>query len=188
MPILMPAVVEHVLPTITPWHFESLGADLSRLVVGGLSAAVSATWPASSLAIYVPFRLPRQISVDRMFTANGGTASNSIDVGIYTEDGRRLASKGLTGQSGTNALQLFSFSSVITCGPGVLYVALSMNGTSGTIARLAPTAQFLRTMGVAQEDLSGAGTPGTLPATATFDAMAQAYLPVFGLIRTGFTI
>lgn len=179
---LMPA-----MPTITPWHLESLFPETVS-TAGNLAGAASAAWPASSLAMYVPFSLTQSISVDSMFTSNGTTASNSIDVGLYSADGRRLASKGLALQSGTSALQLFSFSAAIILGPGRFYMAISMNGTSGTLISRSPTAIFLQHMGVAQEDLSGAGTPGTLPATATFATMAQAYLPVFGLIRTGFTI
>lgn len=174
-----------VMPTITPWHWESLHAPLSIYGLNIVSAA-SAAWPAASVAIFAPFLLPRRISVDAMFANNGTSASDNIDLGVYTIDGRRLASLGPTGRTGTGVLQAFSMTT-FSLGPGRFYMAICLNGTTGSFVARAPTVSLGRAMGLMQQDLSGESVPGTLPAVATFATMAQAYLPVFGLRRAGFT-
>lgn len=178
------------LPTITPFHVDSYGLGA---VVSGMANidAASATYPSASIALFYPFVIAPNVSVsfDRMFTWNGAAISDSIDLGIYTPDGLRLRSVGLTAQSGSaNVLQIFTLSGALMLGPGPYYLAICMNGTTGTFFRRNPVATTLQAFGAAQVDLTGESTPGTLPATVTLAAMAQAYVPVFGIIRTGFTV
>lgn len=174
-----------MLPTVTPWHHESLGGDLATGSIGNIAGS-STAWPASSLALFVPFVLAAPVSIGQAFTSNGASTGDSIDLGIYTSDFRRLVSTALQAQSGTSALQVFGLTTT-QFGPGRFFMAISVNGTTSTLIARAPTAAFMRAMGCFQQDLSGAGTPGTLPATATPAAVANAYLPVFGLGRAGFT-
>lgn len=176
-----------VLPSLSPWHVESLGGGLVPIGTLPLNSITGAAWPAASLALYVPFNIPRLTSFDRMYTHNGATAADSVDVGIYSLDGTRLTSKGLTAQAGTATLQFFTFASAILLPAGRYYMALALNGTTGTFLRGAFAAVQLGSLGVYQQDLAGESVPGTLPATATFAAMAQAYLPNFGLAQTGAT-
>lgn len=183
-----PAIFSDVMPTITPWHVgESIGGGLGASNVL-FTGAASAAWPAASVAIFVPFLLPRRISVNAMFVSNGASASDSVDAGIYTADGRRLGSIGLQGRAGTNVVQVFSLTATTEFGPGKFYMAMALNGTTGSVVRGSLAAELGRGLGLMQQDLSGESVPGTLPATATMAAMAQAYVPVFGIRRTGFTI
>lgn len=186
MTVLVPAPGV-MLPTVTPWHHESLGGDLSAGSLGNISGT-SATWPASSLALFVPFVLAVSTAITQAFTSNGAATGNSVDLGIYTADFRRLISTGLVTQSGTTALQLFTPLTTTVLGPGRFFMAMSVNGTTSAFISRTPTAGFLRAMGCFQADLSGEGTPGTLPATVTPAAVANAYLPVFGLVRLGATV
>lgn len=175
-------------PTLTPWSPESLGGELAMHANSSANPATAA-YIAASRALFVPFRVNKNTSYDRMYTMNGTTASDSIDVGIYNEELVRLVSKGLTLQAGTSTLQLFSFAAAVTLGSGRYYMALCMNGTTGTIHRSNNIpAQDLRGFGIFQQDLSGEAVPGTLPATATPAAPGSAWMPNFGVVRTGFTI
>lgn len=173
------------LPTLSSFHPECFGTRAHSIDLGSLGSAV---WPAASLAIFTPVELDESIVVDRMITYNGASAADSSDIGIYTEDGCRLASSGLTGRTGTNNIQIFTLTAAVRFGPGRFYLALSLNGTTGSVLRNNPTADICRSLGALQQDLSGEGVPGTLPALATFAAMAQAYIPAFWAVRKGFTV
>lgn len=178
------------LPTVHPWQSEQFAFSLSnRNAALAIGNAASAAWPAASLAIYVPIRLFTNDEFGGFWVYNGANASDSIDMGLYVFDGNtgiKVQSLGLQSRSGTSALQ--QYTSLMLPGSGSFYMAICLNGTTGSVFRLAAGIEYLRAEGVCQEDLSGAGTPGTLPATMTPATLTVDYLPVFGLYRAGFTI
>jgi hypothetical protein len=153
---------------ISPNHIESLGPN-----VAGSNSSGSATWPANNLAIYVPFTLWEPFTVAHLAWINGAAVSGNVDMGIYDEAGTRLTSTGATAQSGTNAIQTVGITD-ITLGPGLYYMAMSLSSAVGTIFRNAPTAYLSEMSGVYEE-----ASAHPLPATATFAASAQTYIPAF---------
>lgn len=174
-----------MLPTITPWHWDSIEADIADTASGSI-VGTSVVWPASSLALFVPFVLQQRVLIGQLFTSNGGATGDSSDLGIYTDDFRRLVSTGLQAQTGTTTLQKFTVTAV-GIGPGRFYMAMCVNGTTSAYIQRAMPATFLQAAGCFQVDLSGESTPGTLPTTVTPATIANAYLPVFGIGLNGFT-
>lgn len=190
-PIGEPTPYLECFPTLSSLHHDAIGSEANRWSLLGGGSFNSAAWYAASLAVYVPFRLFAPTIFDRMFTYNGGTAGNSLDLGVYDSSLIRRASMGLAVQSGTNGLQIRTFGADLVLGPGRYFMALSMNGTTGTFfvnTTSPPVAGVYRCMGLFEQSLSGESTPGTLPATAAVTAYARTTFPWFGLVRKGFTI
>lgn len=163
--------------TIVPVSLESIGAEITSLS----TQYVSATWVAANRAIFVPFFLQVPISVAKLFIANGsaGIPNDNFDIGIYSGElggtATRITSTGSTAQSGTDTRQDVSVSATLI-GPGEFFLAVAMNGTTGTVYRAATNIQTLRRSGMRQM-----ASAFPLPATATLAALATAYLPMFGL-------
>jgi hypothetical protein len=169
-----PTTVLDPLVTIHSLSLESLASGANS--IGFVpSVFASGTWPQANTAIFIPFALTKAITIVKMFSMNGATASGSIDLGIYDVAGTRLISSGSTAQAGTNTLQEFDITDT-QIGPGLFYMAVAKNDTAGTLYRVAPVAQLPAGIGVLQQASAFA-----LPATATFAAMAQAYFPWIGM-------
>lgn len=166
-------------PIISPASFESIGQALTNVGVT-MSSAASGAYPSANVAIYVPFVATCRFTARRLFLYNGATASGNLDLGIYDASAdnaprRRLVSSGSTAQSGTNVLQLVD-NTDLDIGPGLFFLAIVLDNTTGALFCRVPTAEFLRAFGVFQE-----ASAFPLPATATPATMAQAYMPYFGL-------
>src|SRR5258708_6191400 len=136
--MIFPGVTFDPLITITPFSMESCG-NLTSLYVasnGSIKTVTSATWPTANKAFFYPFLLGKTISLTTLFTGTGNVTSGNIDVGIYDTGGNRLVSSGSTAQdnSTTGNCQLYTVSA-ITLGPGVYYMALAMDNTTGKILR-----------------------------------------------------
>lgn len=163
---------------ITPLSACSLGTELAAVAT---AAPASAAWQTANAALYVPFFLEEPIVIVQMFTYNGATAADNIDVGLYTEGGTRIISAGSTAQSGTGTLQVFNTTDV-TLVSGRYYMAVALDGTTGTLFQATASVPLLRVLGVARETSAFA-----LPATATMAAVATATLvPVFGFTARSF--
>lgn len=174
---MWPTQAMEPLVTITPLSVES---GIHNLMYNGANIGAngmaSGAWPSSNLAILIPFSLSKKILVNALFWVNGATASGNVDAGIYDANGTRLLSTGSTAQSGTSAIQVIS-TSATEIGPGLFYLALAMDNTTGTIVRTL-SGQSLRNKmaGMAQ-----AATSFVLPATLTFASVGQDYIPMVGL-------
>jgi len=153
--------------TLSP---ESLGHG-----VGNLGNSSSAAWPAANDALFVPFNLSRPAFVQRMYVANGATASGNIDVGIYTYDGGRIVSIGSTAQAGTSALQFFNITDTLLK-PDRYYMAVAKNDTTGTVRRFNTTIIRQQQMGVVKM-----ATAFALPAVATFATVTATVIPLVGM-------
>jgi hypothetical protein len=151
---------------------------LWELVAGvGTGSPASAAWISANRALYFPLVLPFAYPVKRAWWSNGGTANGTVDLGIFSADGKKLYSTGATTQSGTSAIQYAAVDWLIQ--PGEYYLALSLSSGTGTIQRSTNiTAVALRLTGILRED-----SAHPLPATMTPAAMASAYVPLFGLTR-----
>lgn len=164
------------LVTIHPYTLESLGPIPGILAGLAFRSTASAAYPTASLAIFVPFVLAKPILVKKLWCYNGTAVSGNVDVGIYDEQGTRLCSSGSTAQAGTSTLQEFNITDTVI-GPGLFYLAIALDNTTGTLFRgTVTTVALLKQLGMFQQASAFA-----LPATATFATVANDYIPVFGL-------
>lgn len=162
-----------VLTVIPTHHPLAVQGDL------GLGSSGS-TWPTANKAVFVPFRIAEPLLVTKLFAWNGATASGNLDIGIYDENGVRLVSTGSTPQSGTNALQVIDVTDT-WIGPGRFYLALALDGTSGTIVRNnLGSAIYAQMHGLAEMT-----SAFPLPATATLASTSITLLHAFGLVGEG---
>lgn len=160
----------HVIGTMSP---ESIGFDANgQAIVHGSFG--SATWPSANRAIFIPFVVSAPWLVARLLVVNGSAASGNIDVGIYDTSGNRLVSAGSTAQAGTTAAQFFDITDS-TLAPGVYYFALALDNTTGAVLSVAPVVARVSALGVLSQS-----TAFPLPATATFAAAQDAYVPMIG--------
>lgn len=158
------------LPCISPMSLESI-AKPSKW--SGLGAG-SAVFPADNLALFVPFYVSVPVTVSKMYSYNGATASGNIDVGIYDVAGTKIVSKGSTAQSGTSASALQEYAVTATqFGPGTFYLAVAMDNHAGTLYRWNLTTMLTSVVGMAQM-----ATAFPLPPTATFATCGYGYIPL----------
>jgi hypothetical protein len=150
----------------------SQAADM--VLASGPTFTASTPWVQANMAIYLPVVVRRQLTVYQLGWVNGSSVSGNIDVGIYDRNFNRLVSAGSTAQAGTNAIQLVDIADT-TLTPGVYYLAMAMDNTSGgiTMTGAGPTGSHYRSCGVAQQ-----ASAFPLPSAATFAAMAQNRVPL----------
>ena len=155
------------------------GAVLAATGASGTTAG--GTWPSANLAIYVPLRITRAVSVAQLTLLNGAVVSGNVDVGLMDANFVRLASAGSTAQAGTNAYQTFNITDILI-GPGLYYMAVALDNTTATVFRVASTisAEVWRALGLAQQ---AAAFP--IPSVGTPAVMANNYLPLVGLDTLG---
>lgn len=135
---------------------------------------VAAAWPAANRAIFIPFTKDRPDNVKQMFWENGGVAGTT-DVGIYDIYGNRVVSLGATTNAGS--IQVGNIADT-DLPPGLYYMAiLASTVTTQTYWSAVVNSNTLRASGCQQLAVGAA----TLPATATFAAVASAYLPFVGV-------
>lgn len=135
---------------------------------------VAAAFPAANRAIYVPFTKDRNDVAKQMFWENGGVAGTT-DVGIYDIWGNKVVSLGATTNAGS--IQIGNITDT-ALKPGTYYMAiLASTVTTQTYWSAVVNANTLRACGCQQQAVGAA----TLPATATFAAIASAYLPMIGI-------
>lgn len=161
-------------PVIVPYLLESGGSAYNF-------GAATGAWTANNDAYFVPFEIWEPITIQFMYIWNV-TPSGNIDLGIYSRDGTKLASTGSTALSGSNTTQGVALS--LTIGPGKYYMAAACDTTGYTPA--------IVTTGLLEVTRARAGgclkmaSAFPLPATATFAAIASAYVPMIGLSRRSF--
>lgn len=161
-------------PSICTYSPECLGKYF-------ISGGSNATFPAANDAIFLPVLLQRPALVKRLFSANGNVAGNNIDMGIYTNDGARIVSIGSTAQSGTSTLQFFDITDTYLT-PGYYYLAVAMNGTTGTLRRCNITVIRQQHFGMLK-----ATSAFALPASVTFTTVTATYIPIIGMELLGIT-
>lgn len=169
-------------PVISTISAESLGLS-ARMSVTNVAIG-SGAWPSSNRAYFIPFNISITILVTKLWVANGTTASNNFDVGIYDEQGTRIISSGSTARTGTSVVQSVNITDTMI-GPGRFYFGLAQDGTSGHNIR------FSGITSAGQAGLVGVYSMNSafaLPATATFATSATSYIPICGLLVSPNTV
>lgn len=168
-------------PLVVPTHIHSF----SRFAAGGMNRLVTAlgapaaqNWTAN-LAVYVPFHLPVPFPVQRVFWLNGSTTTgSSVDFGVYTDDGIKVFSTGVTAMLAGPSFQYASVAARLL-DPGSYYFAWACDGTTNRAnVTLVPAADG-ELMGLLVQQLGSLA----LPATMTEAAYAGQGLPGCGITR-----
>lgn len=152
---------------------EALGLDW--FAAANTSTNSSSAWPAANRALAFMFGLADYYLVRKVWWLNTSVSSDSVDVGVYTEDGTRLVSGGGTATSGGSSVQEVDVTDTLLA-PGRYWCAMSVNGTANTYG--APTAGAipLALMGVAQM-----ASAYPLPSTFTPASVASSNIATFGI-------
>ena len=158
-------------PDISPWDLTS-GAVISTVqTVTGIWATlpVSTAWVAN-LAVFVPVRVPRQVTVYKLVAGCGTGTGGNCDLGIYDVSGNRLVSAGATARPGASQ-EVIADVTDTTIGPGIYYLALVGDDTS-TFMCFGMTLEPGRLTGAVQM-----ASAYVLPATATYAALSNELVP-----------
>lgn len=167
------AVIDYKVPIITSISANSLGPNMLTEPALTFAAAV---WPTANLAFFIPFRIAYPYLAQKMFWNNGATVgTNTIQVGIYDDQGNQLVISTATTTSGANVLQSVSITPTLLQ-RGLYYMAMVMNGATDIVWRTIPPIPLARAWGVYTQ-VSAA----PLPSPATFAGSATAYIPFLGL-------
>lgn len=160
---------------INTWHVQSIGNKLVGLGDSATSVA-STAYPSANLAIYIPFFMRTPFLVAQLAWLTGATATtDSVDMGIYSADGRQILHTGATVLSGGTAPQVVNVTDVYL-GAGSYFFAIAQNGTSaGLSAQTFANAGFDAMCGIYQQ-----ASAYTLPAIATFASPTFSYVPMIG--------
>ena len=162
--------------TIFTGSIESLGLEITASGTSLVGAGfASATYPTANLALFIPFVVTEPIVAVQLWCINGAAVSGNVDMGIYDVAGTKLVSIGSTAQSGTSVMQAFNITDT-QLGTGRYFLAIALDNTTGTLTRATTPAVYLSAFGMAEM-----GTAFALPATATFAAVTNAYIPLIGL-------
>jgi len=164
-------------PGVRHWH--SIGTLQAIWLPNLTVSSSSAVYPTADLAIYIPVVVAEPVVIRKLATANGTAVSGNLDVGVYDARGTRLVSAGTTAQSGTTTEQVIDVTDA-TIGPGLFYLAVTLDNTTGTFFRGGPVAPLAASIGILSEQL---GTGAALPSTATWAvAQALAYIPHIAML------
>lgn len=173
--------VEHVFPGVPYLGLDDRGNGMTTPFSGWgpgpgfRGTLVGAAWPAANRALFVPFRVPTEVTVYKMVIGTGSAAGGNWDLGIYDQLGNMLASTGSTARTAQDANSA-SLTAAVTLAPGFYYLAAAADGTNN-YAALNPSLQNCKLMGMRQM-----ATAFPLPSTATFASVASNFLPWFGAI------
>jgi hypothetical protein len=160
---------------ISPFCQQALGERTMRTFGSTISAA-SGTWTAN-LAVFIPFGIVKPFLVREVWWANGSTAGNNIDVGIYSTTGTRLASLGSTAQGSASAINTSTTWTDYTLAPGDYYMAFACDGTTNDVSFWVPgNAASAAGLGIGQQASAMA-----LPSSATIVPLTNLMVPYFGL-------
>lgn len=161
--------------TWTKWCDVYAGCRLFNL-----SAVPASTgWPAANRALIIPFTLPWDYPVKRVFWANGATVSGTAAFGVYSPGGSQFFATASTSKAGSaSTLQFVTADVILPKGP--CYFVLVMSGTTtACMGSTSVTAAMGRALGSKQQDVGST----TLPAALTKAQQASALLPLFGVTR-----
>lgn len=140
----------------------------------------SSSWGTSNQGVYLPFVLPWDYPVARVFWANGSVLTGNGCLAIYTKYRKRLYSTGAIARSGASALQYVSVGSTpFLLSAGEYYLGLSIGTTTnGVMGVTTITAAIARGMGILQQ-----ASVGTLPDPMVPIAPTVAVYPLMGITR-----
>ena len=161
------------------WNWLPMCMDTGRLYAHDLhtttasSSSGGTAWPSANLALFLPFyiRVPGII-----YTLNGTTGGN-IDAGLYNEAGAALFRNGSVAQAG--AVQAFTITGGLSVGTGRYWFGVAKDDAVGQLRRWTNATNMTNIQKMFAMAQMTASFP--LPATITFAASAQAYIPHIGI-------
>src|SRR5262245_9106793 len=162
--------------------FMSVWAMPPYFLTGRVAVAATGwfTWIAANEALYFPIEIAHPVTITKAWWVNPNALGSNADVGIYDQEGNRIASTGSTAQSGSGVAQSVTLSCHL--GAGLYYLAMAANNTTGQF--LTAATQFWGHSVGAYQQLSAF----PLPATATFAQGQLLRVPKFGLTRAPRTV
>lgn len=179
-----PRVSRAVPPVITPFSDESLGDGIAATLVtmGDTAAAMaSSTWPASDLAIYIPFEIYEEATITQLLWWVGATSSGNLDVGVYDDQFNKIVSAGNTAMSATvNVIQELNVTDTVIQ-PGRYYLAGKLSNTTGTIFRFAAADELSLGNYALYEQALGGGAALPDVATPVISTKASPIIPCIGV-------
>jgi hypothetical protein len=168
-------------PTGHPSPFVLLTASeqsMGRPDLAQARVAASSVWSASNTAQFYPFVIKQPRTYLGMIWMNGAAVSGNVNAAVYSADlTTALATIGSVAQAGTTAPQKKAFGSPLTLQPGVYFMALVLDNTTGTIVGNTMSAVIERTGGARQLAAFFALTASAAAAVG----LASSRLPYFGL-------
>jgi hypothetical protein len=161
---------------IHPWTRYGPG---HAVATEGSPGASTITWVANQ-AVYMPFYIPWEYNVRRVFWGNGSVGGANVDFGIYWPNGNKRYSTGSQAQSGTNVVQYLTPSTPFTLAPGSYYFGFACSGTTNTCyGNVVTTAGNGAIAGLLSQASAFA-----LPDPATFATYGTPGMPFCGVTRT----
>lgn len=128
-------------------------------------------WPASSRALFVPFRLAFPATVYQMACGTGTGTTGNFDLGIYDSGGNKIVSTGSTAKTTASSERIVNITDTLLL-PGLYYLAMATDGTTNYLSVVPGNLGFCKLLGMRQMASAFA-----LPTTATYATMSTAYLP-----------
>jgi hypothetical protein len=164
------------LPIISTIDMASCGDVVAGL---GRSAPASFAWTTANMVRFVPFYITEPIVVVKLLHYNGATAAGNNDIGIFDRSGNKIIGGANPAQAGTSAWQEHDITDT-ALNPGVYFVGLKNDGTTGTYFRAA-SLPYARLAGCC----SAAGAAGGLASAYTYAAYENALIPIVAMaLRT----
>jgi hypothetical protein len=160
-----------VPPILSPWFSWPFtyyrGGSTSNLT--GYIGGTNTSW-------YWPIFVPEPCIITKLWWQNGSGLSGTIDVGVYTEEGKRIISTGATSQTTPATIQSVDIADT-ALPAGLLYFALGASaGTAAFILWLAAGGDNFFSHGGKREFTY------PLPATVAWHSYNGAPLPKFGAL------
>lgn len=140
----------------------------------GTKIITGSTWPASDLALYVPFVLQRFFLALKMSCTNGTTRDSQAYLGIYDWEGNKIVDAN-TAQTGAASNSVLTIDITDTeLAPGAYWMAMMLSGGTpgGSLTTTGPSLLSLISSGIREE-----ATGGTLPDPMTPVDVGQQYVP-----------
>lgn len=166
------------LPTVTPFHPESLGGSNRAFlaITGGVTAATTSTTAGSQIAQFFPWAVEMPTKIVKGFVMNGASVNGNVDVGVYDWAFNKIVSIGATLQAGANAIQELDITDTVI-NPGRYWIAFLCTGTGTVFARSAADENIMPLIPILE--LTG---QTALPATAAAvkSTAATPIIPLFG--------
>lgn len=177
----------NMIATVARQAFSSVEILKEQGYVGttAITTGTDTTWPSANLALYVPIRIPEEVTIKRLLWRTGAASSGNYDIGLYDSDTEgepdsRLASLGSTAFPGSDT-EVASNIADQTVGPGLFYMALAVDNTTARVrfaASLNVQAELLHRLGLWSQS-----SAFPLPATATPVVSTSGLYPMISAVR-----
>lgn len=166
-----PLVISTWMSYFPIWSAAAYGLSLNP---------ASSSWGTTNQGVYIPFSIPFEYVVKRVFWVNGATTTGSGCLAIYTQGGNQIYSTGAIARTPANDIQFTTPSNPIILKPDVYYLGLSFATTTGAVfGATGVTTAIARAMGILQQ-----ASVATLPASMTPIVPTTAIYPLAGITRS----